>query len=199
MCGVVGYYGDGNNEDRKIIKRLFTESLVRGLHSFGVAFGVGLVFKFFNKNDLIDSIEEISFNSCIIHNRYSTSGDWKDHINNQPVFVNGVCLVFNGVISQKDKSGMQKEFSLRMETENDGELFCHLGPEVLKKKGVSFAGLWYGKDGKLFFARNEFRPLYYAKKNDSVFIASTKDIFKRVCAFMPRVVIPNKIYNSGMI
>ncbi len=185
MCGIVAYYSKNpTKEHYQKLRNLMTESKVRGLHSFGIAEnwenGHALVAK---RHSLVGEFDSLPH--CVLfHNRYSTSGDYKDHNNNQPISIQQVNLVFNGVISMKDKAGMEKEYGIKMETDNDGEIFIHKileGTHVdfLKQGSFSFAGVWLNFRGEMYAIRNKNRPLYYLKDEEAIFIASTKDIFKR--------------------
>jgi asparagine synthetase B (glutamine-hydrolysing) len=173
MCGVVGWFKE---YDHAAVSRLLIESSIRGIHAFGFTRETeeGIHTEKFHKlENCIAALGEFKPNRFIFHNRYSTSGDFKDHRNNQPIAVQGKSLVFNGVISQATKPEMENKFSIKMETDNDGEVFVLKGfdSELVFNNKVSFAGLWW--DGGFFYARNRSRPLY---RTSCGVIASTADI-----------------------
>ena len=91
MCGIVGVVvKDSSNlkEIKSNVIKLTKEASIRGLHSFGYAYfdeeGKVCCSKFHSIDEMIDSIVDVK-ERMIFHNRYSTSGDWKDHNNNQPL------------------------------------------------------------------------------------------------------------------
>ena len=53
-------------------------------------------------------------NLQIYHNRYSTSGDFKNHLNNQPIEIGDTSLCFNGVIDMGTKSQMEEKYQIKM-------------------------------------------------------------------------------------
>lgn len=192
MCGVVGFYSlETTTDDVELLWNLIIESRIRGVHAFGFAKVVdtgkveckkyhdlftGCNDKYTARNYL-NNIK----NNLIFHNRYSTSGDYKDHNNNQPVVINQTeALVFNGVISQATKEENQEKYKMELTTDNDGEIFLRQEnkEEFLRKMKGSFAGLWVDK-GEIYFARNSRRPLYFYIRGKGVFVASTKNIFER--------------------
>lgn len=181
MCGVWGYVTDRTEKSQwAVLRRIAWESQIRGKHSYGLGTSHG-VRKSFNLTGLLREEEIVSW--VVGHNRYCTSGDWKDHANNQPLFVKGIVLAFNGVISMKTKVEMEKDLGEPMETDNDGEMFISAvlkaqDASFLRRMKGSFAGL-YRTGGKVFAARNERRPLWWFRAHDAVYVASTKDIIQR--------------------
>tara|TARA_R110000803_G_scaffold198484_4_gene262248 strand:+ start:453 stop:704 length:252 start_codon:yes stop_codon:yes gene_type:complete len=78
MCGVVGFSCEEPDEDKiKLLQEIVYQSKIRGLHSFGYSYiDNGLQTK--KRHDLKNV--NLPFSSKIIfHNRYATSGDYKDH------------------------------------------------------------------------------------------------------------------------
>src|SRR5690606_9588763 len=115
----------------------------------------------------------------IIHTRYCTSGK-----TNQPLTIKGNVLAFNGVIHMGTKKEMEKEFRIKMQTDNDGEIIlqrCKTPEDVLdfiSFNNCSFAGVMMF--GSRFVAmRNMYRPLWHAYVKGGSIIASTEDILKR--------------------
>jgi glutamine phosphoribosylpyrophosphate amidotransferase len=196
MCGVIGYYNPKPiAEDFWQLASLFEQSKIRGTHSFGFSYydpdGLIKTCKFHKVRDLtvalttLDPLPEI----LIGHNRYSTSGDWFEHKNNQPLHLGRapeVSLAFNGVIDMREPVlwGIKD-----LETQNDGEIFIdrlinrkHDAPilALLKDTACSFAGVYLSElTGHVI--RNSNRPAWVLRggEGDALFIASTKDIFAR--------------------
>lgn len=186
MCGIVGYHSKKMNEnDAFKVFKLVRQSKIRGLHSFGFSWyenGQIQCKKYF-QNEFRD-IKIPDSNTIIFHNRYSTSGDFRLHQNNQPIQINDLALAFNGVIDMRTKKEMESYYGIKMQTENDGELVLTLSngdPEEMVKfisdRG-SFSGLLL-QGGDLYAFTNGRRPLYLLEEDGSTFLASTKDIFKR--------------------
>lgn len=205
MCGVIGYYSKNPKKEHvDMVKRLFWESKIRGLHAFGFSAMMSdftlITIKSHNLDRLLDALESLSLPLALIgHCRYSTSGNWLDHANNQPIEIEkdrGVLsLVFNGVISMSTKEQNEETYG-PLETENDGEIFLRKvlegedWSEWVHKGKFSFAGLFFeGNDVTMI--RNAQRPLYFWNElKGSVFVASTKDIFKRALGAERPVLVP---------
>lgn len=203
MCGVVGYScSDPKKEHYEILQAIIKQSKIRGLHSFGFSFyNEGMVTI---KHHHIDKIEFPPANKIIYHNRYSTSGDYKNHDNNQPIAIGNTSLVFNGVLDMRTKQEMEDCYGIEMETDNDGEILlklCGSDPnkiqEYIQNTKGSFAGLILTQDNTMYAIRNKNRPLWALNYDKAVFYASTQDIFKRVdSSFEPEELEPYKIYES---
>lgn len=190
MCGIVGFYSKTKKQkDINILKKIMKESIIRGLHSFGIAYTVGnnkkiIVQKAFSLcidtflNDFIENGNE----RLIFHCRYSTSGDFKDMDNNQPILVNNVALALNGVISMKGKEYFEKQFNVKCKTDNDTEIILAQKRNYIKflklYPYISFAGLFL-KNNKIMALRNNKRPMYTFVQNASRFFISTIDIAYR--------------------
>ena len=152
--------------------------------------------------DVVRSLEANPPRILIGHCRYSTSGDFKDHRNNQPIVAAGLSLVFNGVISMKLKSEFEAEFGVKCDADNDGEIFLRkieqgVDPFLfLKETKCSFAGCWI-EGGRLFAARNEFRPMHKAEFRGASLYCSTADIFARAGILGCKPLESGSIYVEG--
>lgn len=189
MCGVVGYSSSRPNEAHAaVLCAILRQSSVRGLHAFG-ALADDILFKTHDIAKAADFIAE-SFatqppRSVLAHCRYSTSGDWHDHANNQPLVACGWALVFNGVIDMGTKSEMERRHGMKLETDNDGEVFLNRlqrGEEATRivREHGSFAGLMRRVgEPEVYALRNSRRPLWVGQWNGGKFVASTLDIFHR--------------------
>ena len=190
-------------EDHRIILAgLIKQSRIRGTHAYGLAHWDHSLHV--EKAHRIEDITIPRANKIIYHNRYSTSGDYHNHENNQPIRVGSCALVFNGVLDMRTKKEIESDLGITMETENDGEILiqlCGSDPAAMQAyiaqtKG-SFAGLMLTEENKMYALRNENRPLWRLEHQGAVFYASTKDIFKRVDAALdPQPLAPNQIYES---
>lgn len=197
MCGVIGMFApqpkavhlDG-------VVKLFVQSQIRGLHAFGFSYyknGVIKTEKFISLEPLFDALADLKKDppSLLIgHTRYSTSGDWKNPDNNQPIALpkEDFSLVFNGVITQETKEEYSARLKKTFVTENDGEIFARkvLDGEKwerwIEDNDFSFAGLFLHK-GRMLAIRNENRPLWLGNFEGAVFVGSTQDIFLRSIIF----------------
>lgn len=188
MCGIVGFFT--NNKTEKQLDLLYTlmrESSVRGLHAFGISFykdGTLITRKSF-KFPHYRQATKFSGNVLIFHNRYSTSGDWQDMNNNQPIITGHRAIAVNGVLSMKPQKEYEQEFGVECHTENDAEIFGRLlqrgVPPIIALKGLegaSFACVFL-HIGKLYVLRNNKRPLYWFQQHGAVYVVSTMDIADR--------------------
>lgn len=197
MCGVIGYDSGGPTKENFLpVLDLFRQSTIRGMHAFGYKAawpdGQRRSGKFHALGDLLDELFLMASeppSTLIGHTRYSTSGDWTAHANNQPVERDGYGLVFNGVIDMGTREEMEERYGVTLDSDNDGELALRWfidrengNPENFKllhsKTGRSFAGIFMAPNGWLCIYRNEHRPLYTLGLQTR-YIASTRDIFQR--------------------
>jgi glutamine phosphoribosylpyrophosphate amidotransferase len=180
MCSIIGYKG---TFDEQLVTSILYNSRIRGLHSFGYSYYDCDELKtkiFLQYNEFKEQLMQDKPNLFIAHFRYSTSGDYKDIKNNQPLFQNQIAIAFNGVISQKDKQGMESEYNMKLIGDNDGYILLNKfnDDNFIKQKNISFAVV--GLESKNLFAiRNKNRPLHISNYNNTIIIASTKDILNR--------------------
>ena len=194
MCAVIGYsppqLGDVNALC-DAFKRLMLEARIRGTHAFGITTldaTTGLVFTR-RSHDVEEIIAEFNPNyPCVAHARYSTSGDWTDHRNNQPITVGQFSLAFNGVIDMGTKQEFEQRWEVECESDNDGEIFIRkvwagVPPtRFVSEMTGSFAGVWlqvYADKVDLWALRNERRPLWSSDHLGATWFASTQDMLKR--------------------
>lgn len=180
MCSIIGYKGKFKSD---VVNRLLDNSRIRGLHSFGYAFYDNgtlvnkkyLDYQLFKKGLLSDKP-----NLFIGHFRYSTSGDFNDPDNNQPLYCEDVALAFNGVISQKTKPEMEKEYNMSLKSDNDGYILLskYNDKDFISNPNISFAMVCL-RDNKLLALRNPNRPLHQFENPEITVFASTKDILNR--------------------
>ncbi len=196
MCGVLGYYSEKpSSRDFLDLGRLLWQSKIRGLHAFGIAWldwssDSVQHFRFHRLEQVLETIAQLRKENrlnpacLILHTRYCQSGDWRILENNQPVVVGDFALAFNGVISMATKPEFESEFGVKCIADNDGEIFIRKvlagedpGAFVAGIRG-SFAGAYlWGR--KVWALRNARRPLYWYRREGSVFVTSTRDIFER--------------------
>lgn len=190
MCGVIGFRSESvTTEQITCLKRIFQESQIRGKHAVGFTINKpGLpTFKFNDIQSLRKSLdaELIPGQPCSLigHTRYSTSGDFKEMKNNQPIMLGDIAVVFNGVISQASPDKWEK-FNEPYYTANDGEILVKKisanqdWAAWIANSPFSFAGLIL-ENGKFNWIRNQNRPLWISSFKEYLLLASTRDIFFR--------------------
>lgn len=190
ICAIVGFVSRGGEGHEQLIRVLW-QSRVRGLHAFGMTYidrhtGDMRTAKYFALESLVADVRRLLPPRLIFHARYSTSGDYRDHANNQPIDVNlGTSLAFNGIISMMTKEQMEEFWGVKLETYNDGEIFLrhvHAGGdpvEFVRTMKGAFAGVWMKSNGLMYALRNTRRPAWSARTDYAVIVASTKDILER--------------------
>ena len=193
MCAVIGYCGPGGTKAAASLARLFHESKIRGLHAFGLAYyadGAIVHERFGNLTHAqanLDAVVRVFHQQplkLIAHCRYSTSGDWRNMINNQPLHIGSVALAFNGVIHMGTAKEWGAKYGFEPVTDNDGEIFVRKvldsddWEKWVREGEFSFAGVML-HDHALVALRNAHRPLYQLRERDATYIGSTSDIFRR--------------------
>ena len=166
--------------------RLFQESTIRGLHAFGLAQpaadGALAVTRAFHRDEVLAEFDPAR--PAIAHARYSTSGDWRDHANNQPIVVADMALAMNGVLHMGTKAEFEAAFAVTCQSDNDAEVFLRrlahgqVATDFLRGLAGSFAGTWL-QAGQLYAARNVRRPLWRCEAYGAAWVASTRDILAR--------------------
>jgi|694.fasta_scaffold00746_15 glutamine phosphoribosylpyrophosphate amidotransferase len=187
MCGVIGYASDDPQPSHsEALRSLFYESRVRGLHAFGFSTQDGervVTQRFLDLKVCLAAIPSGAAR-LIGHCRYSTSGDFRNVANNQPLQIDDAALAFNGVISMATKGEYERHHGREYKTENDGEIFLDKFVrndgwlEFVARGRFSFAGLTLHR-GRLTALRNKSRPLFRVDQGSATFFASTADIFRR--------------------
>ena len=180
MCAVVGGSGAFIPE---LVSRLLHNSRLRGVHSFGYSFYLGkdiITRKFVDFKEFHNSIQKEAPEKFIAHFRYSTSGDYKNPDNNQPLQSEDTAIAFNGVISQKSKKEIEVEYGVEMPSDNDGHVLLqkYKDKSFRATQKVTYAAIGLA-DGKLFALRNSKRPLWQSVGSKVTLFASTKDVFVR--------------------
>lgn len=187
MCGIIGYNCPEPKEHHMaMIEALILQSKIRGLHSFGLTYldGYNYTTKKYSQNDFTNIIVPLT-KQLIFHNRYSTSGDYNNPLNNQPLVFDDFSMVFNGVISMDTKEHNELLYGIDLETDNDGEILIKrcgfdipLMLDFISSVKCSYSGLILN-NRTLTAMRNKYRPGWILETEGAVFVASTKDIFDR--------------------
>jgi len=211
MCGIFGYISKTQSGDRgradKTINRLFKMSETRGKEASGLILLDSSNIKFIKdaipasklikRNDfkkIVTSTLKKNENVAIFgHSRLVTNGESSFNKNNQPVFVNGVIGVHNGIITN-DKELWKRNKDLNQETDLDTEVLFkvlakNIGKQTLTNaiknsfqdlEGVANIALMFENLNIAVLASNN-GSLYYLKSNsnDSIIFASEKFILQQ--------------------
>lgn len=201
MCSVIGYMPVKPDEDKVFTKfgRIFQESRIRGVHAFGI-FQPMVSGEFYRHSRRYEDII-MFFNPkmpAVAHCRYSTSGDWENMSNAQPIIAAGYAFAMNGVIHMGTKEQYESAFDVECQVDNDAEIFprrLEKGDDPLdfvSRISGSFAGVWLDRmnGNHLYAVRNSRRPLYRLEEDGAVWYGSTKDIFHRAGFTKPTEVAP---------
>jgi len=186
MCSVIGaIIKDPTKDNFNMIRRVFHESRIRGMHATGMSILYNnkiMTFKepvpadkFRHLDDLEEMINVDGTLYLIGHCRYSTS----DLSYNQPLANNSKSIVHNGVITQELPENWNKFYSYVFETKNDSELVLHSDDPLTEFPDASMAVCELYEDGRLRFYRNGKRPLYLTSIENGSIITSTQDVPRR--------------------
>jgi len=191
MCAIIGFISDNPTAIAvETLKKVFIESKIRGMHAYGYAAiqdGHLMEAKSNGLKSLLVSIDNPT--RLIGHCRYSTSGDYKNMNNNQPLRFGDEYMVFNGVIDMRTKQEMERAYSISMASDNDGEIMLQAKDRLaMLRSEITFSGLTLNSHALAFF-RNEGRPGYKATRHGATYIASTADILRR-CLLEPEPLDP---------
>ena len=201
MCAVIGVYlQQPTAEDFEMVKRVFLESKIRGMHATGISFLPHW------SNDAIETYKEPvpadrfswinKLEDCVAsdgnlyligHCRYSTS----DLAYNQPMVSvsNQKSIVHNGVITQELPENWQELYGYDTLTTNDSELILHSEDPLREFAHMSMGVIELSQEKKIRFYRNGKRPLYLTSVANGSIITSTKDIAKRAGLVTPTEVL----------
>lgn len=184
MCAIVGAVIESPTANHfDMLKRVFLESKIRGMHATGVAYVK-------NNKVHIDKLpvpaDEFPFNFgdyvnedgnlyLIGHCRYSTS----DLEYNQPLGNDKVAIVHNGVITQELPENWKEKYGYDCETKNDSELVLHSISPLEEFSHMSMAVCEVNSSKEMLVYRNGKRPLYLTALDNGCIITSTADVAKR--------------------
>ena len=188
MCAVIGAsLVSPSNQDLDLVRDVFLESRIRGLHATGVSYvkqgKVATLIKpvpapdFFSLVEMEQFVNEDGNLYLIGHCRYSTS----DLRFNQPIQTNpDLAIVHNGVVTQELPHNWEYLYGYQTETANDSELInrtleAGLNPQDIgADSSLSVIELRSDKSMKAY--RNGKRPLYRTQMHNGTIFTSTKDI-----------------------
>jgi glutamine phosphoribosylpyrophosphate amidotransferase len=189
MCSVIGVIlSKPSKEDFELVRRVFHESKIRGMHATGISFlpkwsaGVEtiqdpipadrFVEKYMHNDNLKDMIADDGNLYMIGHCRYSTS----DLEYNQPLYYNEKSIVHNGVITQELPENWKDLYGYDCITKNDSELVLHSNDALREFSHMSMGVVELYLDRKIRCYRNGKRPLYLSCIPNGSIITSTSDI-----------------------
>lgn len=202
MCAIIGYVS--TKPDWDLVRRLFLESSVRGLHATGaVWYKQGKLHmakeplpaaEFLLRHPPEEWQDEDGSLRFIAHCRYSTSDlEW-----NQPFLRKDGSrgLVHNGVVSQAPPETWEDTYGVRTEGRNDSELLLHSDDPWEQFPDASVAVCELLADGTLLAYRNGKRPAYFSPLRDRGYaITSTLDIARRCGLPTANRLVPGQCLN----
>jgi asparagine synthetase B (glutamine-hydrolysing) len=192
MCAVIGtILIRPTGEDFAMLRRVFHESKIRGMHATGISFlpnwstcvetikeaipADQFVEKHLHNDNLKDLVAKDGNLYLIGHCRYSTS----DLEFNQPMASADKAIVHNGVITQELPENWEDAFGYECITKNDSELVLRSHDPLREFVNTSMGVVELYESKKLRIYRNGKRPLYLTNLPNGVIITSTADIAKR--------------------
>ena len=200
MCAVIGFYPSADadaTETRLAFAALVRESVIRGMHSYGLAWQMRHAIQYTKTHSLDELLASLDTTvPCIFHARYSTSGDWQNHTNNQPIVVTDhpgadMAIALNGVVDMGTKEEIERRWEVSLESENDAEIVLRrmqrgqnreqrldILDTFVRNLTGSFAAVLLVND-RMYAIRNARRPLWRARWKRAHWFASTRDIFVR--------------------
>lgn len=190
MCGLFGFVADENKMiDPKILRRVATNTMRRGPHSWGIAWvnPQGKLRMFKQTGRIVDDLGLLvslakDARMLIGHCRYATHGSPENNLNNHPHPCDGGWVVHNGQI--KHYETIIDRFDLHPITECDSEV---VGLMIESRKGTllervattvsecrggtpfSMMGLW---KSKFAVARENDQPLHIGEADGGYYLAS---------------------------
>jgi glutamine phosphoribosylpyrophosphate amidotransferase len=204
MCAVIGVIVQNpSKEDFEMIRRVFQESKIRGMHATGISFlpkwsaGIetvqdpipadAFVEKYMHNDNLKDMVSDDGNLYMIGHCRYSTS----DLEYNQPLYYNEKSIVHNGVITQELPEKWKELYNYDCITKNDSELVLHSDDALKEFSHMSMGVVELYLNRSIRFYRNGKRPLYFTSLRNGYVVTSTSDIARRAGLEMPAEVPMN--------
>lgn len=203
MCAIVGaVVRQPTANDFQLLKRVFHESKIRGMHATGLSYvknGEVITEKLPVPADQFpfkfsEYVNEDGNLYLVGHCRYSTS----DLEYNQPISNGNLSVVHNGVITQELPEHWKELYGYDCNTKNDTELLLHTIEEDVsplrrwRESSLSVCVLSRQKTLKVF--RNGKRPNYLTFIPNGVIITSTEDIPKRAGVELPTMETPMNTY-----
>lgn len=192
MCAVIGVIlQQPSKQDFAMIRRVFHESKIRGMHATGISFlpkwskeivtikepvsADKFVDIHLHDDNLKDMVAEDGNLYMIGHCRYSTS----DLEYNQPMHYSEKSIVHNGVITQELPENWKELYGYDCITKNDSELVLHSNDPLKEFSHMSMGVVELHLSKKIRFYRNGKRPLYLSSISNGCIITSTADIAAR--------------------
>ena len=188
MCGILGVVVQHMDPEHiPLLRRLFLESSIRGLHATGLSYVKA--GKIWTERHPVpaaqfpfawDQYTNEDGNLYLLgHCRYSTS----DLTVNQPLATDHLSIVHNGVISQELPEHWDSLYGYSCQTKNDSELILrtleagHSPLQVWSNSSLAVCELRASTELRAY--RNGKRPLYLIQTPGMVVITSTADIARR--------------------
>jgi glutamine phosphoribosylpyrophosphate amidotransferase len=206
MCAVIGAVIEKPTPNHfAMIRRIFHESRIRGMHATGLSYLKGGEIhtfkepvpadKFKKLDDLEEMVNDDGTLYLIGHCRYSTS----DLLYNQPIANATTSIVHNGVITQHDPADWEVLHGYTCDGKNDTELLLRSLADYSPLehwKDASLAVCELHIDGKIRAYRNGKRPLYLTVLDAGCIITSTANVANRANLNYVTVPLSMNIYHT---
>ena len=189
MCGIVGVYGEVMKKQEDIFRDLILLDTIRGPHGTGilqvdkVANSWEYIKDGVNAYDFLSYSEEVKklfrrYSKLLLgHNRYATTGAINEE-NAHPFHHGNIIGVHNGTLSHRSKLIDHQNFEV--DSDNIFYSIDKIGvPRTYKSLYGAWTLVWWNdKKEKLYWIRNEDRPLCYmiSKNKKTVYFSSEKGI-----------------------
>jgi len=206
MCAVIGAVIQKPTAAHfDMIRRVFHESRIRGMHATGLSYLKGGEIHTFKEPvpadefKQLDNLEEMVDDDgtlyLIGHCRYSTS----DLLYNQPIANATTSIVHNGVITQHDPADWEVLHGYTCDGKNDTELLLrsleHYSP-LEHWKDASLAVCELRTDRTIRAYRNGKRPLYLTVLDTGCIITSTANVANRANLNFATAPLSMNIYHT---
>lgn len=193
MCGIFGYF---NSSNTKLFYELGKLSETRGKEASGYFYvnDDKLNFQKFSKKfsnkkvkkSLIGNNKFNQFTNFVGHTRLKTHGDEDNELNNQPIILNKISIVHNGIVVNFKE--LINKYNLSNTSQLDSEVIAllidfHLGKENLKNSiiqtlkklsgEVSISGTY--KNGEKYFLYTNTGSIYYVINNNKIEFFSSEE------------------------
>jgi asparagine synthetase B (glutamine-hydrolysing) len=196
MCAIIGaVISRPTRDDFAMVKRVFLESKIRGMHATGMSFLPAwsnkvvtikepkpadyFVDVHLHDDNLSQLVSDDGNLYLVGHCRYSTS----DLEYNQPISNENVSVVHNGVVSQELPENWESLYGYKCETKNDTELLLHTIEEgaspLTRWSDASLSVVELYLDKRVRAYRNGKRPIYMTTLENGFIFTSTQDIVTR--------------------
>lgn len=187
MCGICGYVGKMSKQQ---FHNMLCSNETRGGHAWGAAWKESNQIMYYKEPGryAISKFKLDETDLMIAHTRWATNGKPEQNENNHPHVGGGICLVHNGVVSNKhpkQKTECDSEAILKMIISHDISGYYKIIKAIKKtcekiKGSFRIAVVSTKFPDRIFIACDEADPVYFGYGKDWIaFSSEEKDLPKR--------------------